>query len=147
MNNLLNENDYSKIKYRLFLLNSHVQAHWGKMDVAQMVNHCQKPLEIVLDKNQYNLKPNILAKLFYKKLMYNNRPLPHNLPTPKPFKVQEEKELDQERQKLEQLIDEFYKQKDKENFPKHPVFGKLTKEQWGQMQYKHLNHHLNQFGV
>lgn len=29
----------------------------------------------------------------------------------------------------------------------HPFFGKLTSEQWGKGIYKHLDHHLKQFGV
>lgn len=29
----------------------------------------------------------------------------------------------------------------------HPFFGKLTPEQWGKGIYKHLDHHLQQFGV
>ena len=30
---------------------------------------------------------------------------------------------------------------------KHPVFGRLTKEQWSKATWKHLDHHLKQFGV
>jgi hypothetical protein len=30
---------------------------------------------------------------------------------------------------------------------KHPVFGKLTKEQWSKATWKHIDHHLKQFGV
>ncbi|MGB5666410.1 MAG: DUF1569 domain-containing protein, partial [Maribacter sp.] len=29
----------------------------------------------------------------------------------------------------------------------HPLFGEFTVEQWGQMEFKHLDHHLKQFGV
>lgn len=28
-----------------------------------------------------------------------------------------------------------------------PVFGNLTREQWGALSYKHVDHHLRQFGV
>ena len=30
---------------------------------------------------------------------------------------------------------------------KHPVFGKLTKEQWSKATWKHIDHHLKQFGA
>ena len=30
---------------------------------------------------------------------------------------------------------------------KHPFFGEMTNEEWDLLQWKHLNHHLNQFGV
>jgi len=29
----------------------------------------------------------------------------------------------------------------------HPTFGPLSPEQWGRLCWKHLNHHLTQFGV
>jgi hypothetical protein len=29
----------------------------------------------------------------------------------------------------------------------HPLFGKMGKTQWGRVVWKHLNHHLKQFGV
>jgi hypothetical protein len=31
--------------------------------------------------------------------------------------------------------------------PPHPLFGPLTTTQWGQLTWKHLDHHLRQFGV
>jgi hypothetical protein len=30
---------------------------------------------------------------------------------------------------------------------KHPFFGKMTFEEWDNLQWKHLNHHLKQFDV
>jgi hypothetical protein len=30
---------------------------------------------------------------------------------------------------------------------KHPFFGPMTAEEWGIISYKHLDHHLKQFGV
>jgi len=29
----------------------------------------------------------------------------------------------------------------------HPTFGRLTPEEWGKLCWKHINHHLRQFGV
>ncbi len=29
----------------------------------------------------------------------------------------------------------------------HPTFGPLTKSEWGQLGWKHIDHHLRQFGV
>ena len=33
------------------------------------------------------------------------------------------------------------------DWPAHPVFGKLSRRAWGVLGYKHLDHHLRQFGV
>jgi len=29
----------------------------------------------------------------------------------------------------------------------HPFFGKMTSQQWSKAMYKHIDHHLQQFGV
>jgi hypothetical protein len=31
--------------------------------------------------------------------------------------------------------------------PSHPAFGKLSAKQWGVLIYRHMDHHLRQFGV
>jgi hypothetical protein len=30
---------------------------------------------------------------------------------------------------------------------RHPIFGRLTKEQWSRATWKHIDHHLTQFGA
>ena len=45
------------------------------------------------------------------------------------------------------LLNELNNQRKRDDWQPHPAFGKLSKEQWGKMQYKHLDHHLRQFGV
>ncbi len=128
------------------LSNSSAQA-WGKMNVSQMFHHCQFPLKIALQKEHPELKPNLLAKLFFKKAMYNDKPWRKNLPTHSKLKVVDEKEFEKEKEQLLNLVSEFSNQRDKTNWNPHPMFGKFTPKQWGQMQYKHLDHHLQQFNV
>jgi Ca2+-binding EF-hand superfamily protein len=48
---------------------------------------------------------------------------------------------------LNELVDEFNRLDSRDMWHPHPAFGSFTKEQWGQLQYKHLDHHLKQFGV
>jgi hypothetical protein len=31
--------------------------------------------------------------------------------------------------------------------PEHFIFGAMTMEQWNALQWKHIDHHLRQFGV
>lgn len=78
--------------------------------------------------------------------MYNDKPWRKNMPTPKRFQVTEQKDFNTEKQELINLIKELHTHKDKANWQAHPVFGDFTKDQWGKLQYKHLNHHLSQFG-
>ena len=149
MKSLFNEEAYTEIKGRLSNLNENSERQWGKMDAAQMMYHCQKPLRIPLGKSSMK-KPGFLLKLLakmYKGAMYGDKPWKKNVRTAPGFVVTEHKEFQPEKEKLSTLISEFHVMKSRETMPKHPAFGTFSKEQWGKMQYKHLDHHFRQFGV
>jgi len=147
MKSLFDAKAYSEIKNRLNKLTENSERQWGKMTPGQMVHHCQAPLNIILEKTDYGFKPNWLFNVLFKKSMYSDKPWRKNLPTAKPFKITESKNLIPEKAVLEQLLTEFESESDRADWRPHPMFGKFTKEQWGKMQYKHLDHHLRQFGV
>ncbi|MCB0464319.1 MAG: DUF1569 domain-containing protein [Aequorivita sp.] len=146
MKSLFEAEAYSEIQNRLDKLSENSERQWGKMGVGQMLHHCQGPFNIMLEKDSYGMKPNLLAKLFFKKMLYNDKPWRKNLPTAKFLKETEPRDFVTEKKKLKALLDEFESQREREEWKAHPGFGYFTKQQWGQMQYKHLDHHLRQFG-
>ncbi len=79
--------------------------------------------------------------------MYNDKPWRKNIPTSKEFIVDGDIDFYSVKSDLIKEIDNFYKRKNQTDWPIHPIFGKFTKEQYGKMNYKHLDHHLSQFGV
>jgi len=147
MKNLFNEAAYQEIRDRMNNLNENSERQWGKMTHGQMMRHCQGPFNIMLGKNDYGMKPNWFAKVFLKKSLYSDKLWRKNLPTAKFLKETEPRDFTAEKKKLEELLDEFHSQSGRESWPDHPGFGYFTNEQWGKMQYKHLDHHLRQFGV
>lgn len=149
MKSLFTEPAYAEILDRLEKLTPDSQAKWGKMDVAQMLAHCQEPLKVPLEKIRLN-PPNPIMKLlfsFFKKSLFNDKPWKQGLPTSKEFKIVDERNFHKEKDGLKSLIDEFYSERNKTEWPPHPFCGDFTTEQWGKMQYKHLDHHFKQFGV
>lgn len=147
MKSIFNTEAHNEIMSRLELVDENSKANWGKMNVAQMAWHCQGPFNIMLEKNDYDLKPNWLAKVFFKKSLYNDKLWRKNLPTARFLKTKDDKDFNTEKSKLQELITETYAHRDKTEWKPHPGFGYFTADQWGQMQYKHLDHHLRQFGV
>lgn len=141
---------YNDINCRLNNLTPESKALWGKMNVTQMLVHCQKPLLFPLGKIELK-KPNFIMAFFMKKMssmLYNDKPWKQGLPTAKEYIITDTESFETEREKLEALITEVHECKTSEKpFPVHPYFGKLTQEQWGKASYKHLDHHLKQFGV
>jgi hypothetical protein len=78
----------------------------------------------------------------------NDKPFGRNSPTAKELMIKDERELDAERERLNKLIDRLVAA-GPAGFTSHPhpFFGPMTPKQWGILMYKHLDHHLRQFGV
>lgn len=134
---------------RIDKLRPDTRALWGKMTVAQMLAHSQKPLLVALGKHK--IKRGLLAILFgkmVKKQYTSPEPLKHNQPTSKSFVIKGDVKFEEEKEKLKQCLIAFSELGQAGKLPAaHPFFGKLTSDEWNTLQYKHLDHHLMQFGV
>jgi len=134
---------------RIDSLTPDAKAQWGKMNVAQMLTHAQRPLKVAYGELQ--LKRGLIGLLFggmAKKSLLKNEPFKRNSPTDPNFVVKDNRSFEEERKNLRALIVKFEKG-GPEGITKdpHPFFGKLTVEEWDILQWKHLDHHLRQFGV
>jgi hypothetical protein len=147
MPSFFDQDTYSDLKSRLNTIKADQHPKWGKMNAAQMMRHCQLPLQAALAQEETPLKSNFIVKLLFKKMMYSDKPFKKNAPSPPAFQVQDDRNFKLEKKKLVYWMKALYADRDNENRRPHPVFGHYTKEQWGKMQWKHLNHHFEQFGV
>jgi Protein of unknown function (DUF1569) len=119
---------------------------WGKMTAAQMLAHLQMPIGVADGTHQ--LKRTLMGRLIgpmFKSILINDKPFKHDLPTDKSFLMTETKDFEKEKQKLLAMIRNFSEASIVNET--HTFFGKLTKEQWSKGTWKHLDHHLRQFGV
>lgn len=146
MKSLFEDATYQEVLLRIDALNEKSERQWGKMTAGQMAWHCQFPIKIGVD-NKHKGNGNLFVRVFFKKAMYNDKPWRKNLPTSPALRAKEEKDLTTEKTKLKQLVNDFYACRSRTKWNPHPLFGKLTPEQWGKVQFKHLDHHLTQFGV
>ncbi|MCP4442220.1 MAG: DUF1569 domain-containing protein [Aureispira sp.] len=150
MKSVFLENDVQEVLARINKLSPDSKAVWGKMNPAQMLAHCNVTYEMAYeDKHK---KPNFfvkfMLKLAVKKAVVGPKPYPKNSPTAPQFKVPAQKDFEAEKKRL---IDYINKTKDLgaahfEGKESHS-FGPLNKDEWNAMFYKHLDHHLTQFGV
>ncbi|MGB5980860.1 MAG: DUF1569 domain-containing protein [Nonlabens sp.] len=147
MPSFFDQNTYENLQSRLNNIAPDKTPLWGKMTAAQMLKHCQAPIKTALGKDETPMKPNWIVKLLFKKMMYSEKPFRKNAPTPPQFQVRDERDFEKEKQELSRWMQELYADRDNENRQPHPVFGSFTKEQWGVLQWKHLDHHFEQFGV
>ena len=149
MNSLYDLNSLEELTKRINTLNPETQKKWGTMDTAQMFSHCSDAMKMA--NGTTNLKRLFISYIIGKLLKpsySNDKPYKQNLPTAKEFVKKEAKNFDQEKGLLISLISDFQKGgEEKCTTHPHPMFGKLTTEEWGKGCYKHLDHHLRQFGV
>jgi len=131
---------------RINCLTAQSQRQWGKMDAGQMLNHCRLPIAMAM--GNHEVKGSFMLRLIgpmFKSMLYNEKPYKQGLPTDKTYIVGESKNFDEEKSQLIDNINKFTPESI--TVQKHPVFGKFTAEQWGKSTWKHLDHHLRQFGV
>ncbi|MES2849540.1 MAG: DUF1569 domain-containing protein [Bacteroidota bacterium] len=149
MKNLFDNPAYEEIISRVNKLSANSQGKWGKMDVAQMLCHCKEAFKVPLSTTSPpKLYPLALIGWMMKSKLYNDSPWRRNLPTAPNFKIRDERVFEKEKVELVTLINKFH-QSTAATIEKitHPVFGKFTGDQWGMSMYKHLDHHLTQFGA
>lgn len=148
MKSIFNPADNAEIIERIEKLRADSNAQWGKMNVSQMLSHCQKPIEVGTGK--LKIKRTFIGFLFGRMVLKQlfNKPFKQNLPTDKNFLVKSEVDFENEKNQLINYCRQFA---EKGNsiiiVDQHPFFGSMTKEQWDLLLWRHLDHHLNQFGV
>jgi hypothetical protein len=150
LQNIFTKEVTENILERIHQLTPTSKAKWGKMDVAQMLAHCNVTYEMAFE--NIHPKPNFFMKFILKKLVkpkvVNEETYPHNGQTAPQFIIKDSKKFEEEKMRLinyitkAQLLGEVHF----EGKESHS-FGSLTAVEWNNMFYKHLNHHLTQFGV
>jgi hypothetical protein len=140
----------AELTRRIDQLNPQSQAIWGKMNVGQMLSHCAVPYEQILGTNtvQPPLFMRIILKLFLKNSMVNEVPYKQNLPTAPSFIRTEQYDVDKEKDRLKNLIRTIQEMGDKKLAATPSLsLGMLSATEWNNLLYKHIDHHLQQFGV
>lgn len=149
MKSLYDADVLQEVLSRIDKLSASNQAIWGKMNVAQMMEHCARTLDFSTGKT----KPKrafigLLIGSFFRSMYSNDKPWGKNSPTSPHYQVVDELSFDSSKKRLVDLIQEFsIGGPSKCTTHPSPFFGKLTPEEHGKGQYKHLDHHLQQFGV
>lgn len=151
MQNVFDAKDAQEYINRINNLTPETQKKWGKMSVDQVLAHLNVAYDLTFTPEKFP-KPNFIAKFllskFVKPKITNEIPYKPSLPTSPVFIIADERNFEEEKAKLigniqrvQQLGREAFEGKENINF------GKMAAQDWNNMFAKHLNHHLEQFGV
>ncbi len=150
MKNVFDPNDVKEILGRIDKLSPAAQPQWGKMNVAQMLAHCNVTYEMAYETK--HPKPNpvvrLLLKLFVKQAVVSEKPYGHNGRTAPAFVITDQKNFAAEKGRLVGYINRTLDLGGRHFDNRESLsFGALSTAEWNNMLYKHLDHHLRQFGV
>ena len=151
MQNVFDAKDAQEYINRINNLTPETQRKWGKMSVDQVLAHLNVAYDLTFTPEKFP-KPSFIAKFllsrFVKSKITNEIPYKQSLPTSPAFIIADERNFEEEKAKLigniqrvQQLGREAFEGKENINF------GKMAAQDWNNMFAKHLNHHLDQFGV
>ena len=126
---------------------------WGRLTAHEMICHISDPLRDFLKiRNVEPVMPTFLRPLL-KFMMLGNLPFRKNALTVKPYLLAanggatKPVEFEADMQTLIELLDRFTGMDDAFQLGPHAAVGLLTKAQAGRLMFKHLDHHLRQFGA
>jgi hypothetical protein len=149
MKNLYDPSSLQEMLERIERITPQNQRRWGSMDVAQMLAHCGNAMEMAMGKiNPPRVFIGRLLGGIFKSAYTNEKPFSKDSPTSDAIRVTNARDFNIERTRLINLIRQFAAAGENgcTKHP-HPFFGNLTPSEWSRGMYKHLDHHLRQFGA
>ena len=151
MSSIFDPDVRAAVKTRVRALRPGSQRRWGRMSAHQAVCHMSDVLRMALRERTVAARPlpfGPLARLVALRLP---------LAWPRGIRTLPEVEqgcggtdpvdFERDRADLLALIDRYGCSAPSERAASHPILGTMNPDQWGRWAYRHLDHHLRQFGV
>ena len=123
------------------------RAEWGTFSAPKMVCHLADSLKMAM--GDLKVAPKWLPIRFtpLKQLIIFAAPFPKGTPTAPELLVRQPREWASDVSEVQDLLARAGSARTTDAWPAHPAFGKLSKRAWGVLIYRHMDHHLRQFGA
>lgn len=151
LHTLLDARDRDHILRRLEALRPDSARQWGRMSCAQMICHVSDELRLSLGDLSAQPTGGLLARTLVRFVaLYTPVRTPKGVVSAPEFDQEKggtpPSDFARDRQSLVTLVDRFARSTQPRP-PAHPFFGSLTLAEWGRFHFKHMDHHLRQFGA
>ena len=148
MGSILNESDLAAIGSRVRSLSASSTARWGRMSVTGMLHHLRLSAQMAVGELNVVSKSKRAFQVFpLKHMILYVLPFPKGAPTAPELQAGAASSLEEERAALLELLDRIGSGPREGTGPAHPLFGPLSWREWAAATYKHVDHHLKQFGA
>jgi len=152
MRSLANPSDKSAIILRLKTIRHDSARQWGRMSSHQMICHLSDAFRVAIGEKPAHFTPSLINQTLIKWIALR-APLqwPKGVQTPPEVNQEGDActrplDFQQDLTQLFALIERFTASKRTFQFHSHPMFGPLSEQEWFRWGYRHLDHHLRQFG-
>ena len=147
MGSMHSEIDRRVLKERARRLTPATVAKWGKMNAPQMVAHLTNSMHMATGVLPVRGRRHP-ARLFpLKQLLIYVLPWAKGLPTATELISRAPEAIEGEIEAFSAAVDDFAARPRDYAWPAHPLFGSMSRRDWGALAYRHCDHHLRQFGV
>ena len=143
---LWNPTDRRAILSRIERLTPDASPRWGRMDASRMIVHVTDALHMATGELRCATSRSPLMLPFVKQAVMFYLPWPKGVRTAPELLARRPGQWTNEIAALQSAIEEFAARSRDGAWPPHPVFGRLSGVEWGRQMYRHLDHHLTQFG-
>ena len=120
---------------------------WGTMTPQQMLAHLVESMRMATGELPTKPKKTPLRWFPIKQIAIYVAPIPVGLPKALELLPGNSPEIVKSQQELTRLLTDFGRVARSGPLPKHPAFGRLGSHPWGVLLWRHLDHHLRQFGA
>jgi hypothetical protein len=151
MKNLLDSQTVESLVQRVHQLGPDTKPQWGSMTATEMLLHCNKIHQQLLSPSTTQKKKKTSLKQYAVRwvVLYIMPHFPKGAQAPKQMHTKgtiTNADFEAQKQQFIEIVRRF----PEHTAPiahRHPYFGNLNTKQWGRAGWKHVDHHLRQFGV
>ena len=137
-----------EIRDRVARLRPDARGVWGKLSAPAMVCHLADSLKMALGDLPVAPKHMPIRYPPLKQFIIYVAPFPKSAPTAPELLTRSPAAWQADLSELQALVDRLVARgRESSPWPEHPAFGKLSHRAWGVLTYRHMDHHLRQFGA
>jgi hypothetical protein len=122
-------------------------ALWGKMTAADMLAHVTDSLKMALGDLPVASRSRILRFPPLRHAIIHWLPFPKGAPTAPELRARTADDWNGELAQIGALLARFAAKTPNDRWVEHAAFGAISGTDWGVLVYRHLDHHLRQFGA
>ncbi len=147
MKTIFDEEVRGELLSRLDRVTAGSRPRWGKMNAEQMLAHLVEAMRMAL--GEFNTRPKRMLTRYppLRQLFVYWLPWPKGAPTARELLPLDRREIEDSKRELARLVNVIAERPSEAAWPDHPAFGKLSRRGWGVLGWRHIDHHLRQFGL